>query len=131
MLFLRKGGTYRSVDPQQKILSMLTKEEMQSWLRSIWTDITGASTRSGHPAPFPVALAERLIRMFSFAGDTILDPFGGTGSTALAAMGTGRNSITNEIEEEYLLAAEKRIQDEAKKGRFFGATRSDVWRIDS
>src|SRR5213592_2234530 len=54
ILFLRKGSGYRSVSPIQKALSMLTKEEMQSWFLSFWTDIKGASTRSGHPAPFPV-----------------------------------------------------------------------------
>jgi site-specific DNA-methyltransferase (adenine-specific) len=75
ILFLRKGGEYRRPTPLQKALSMLTKVEMQSWWRSIWTDIKGASTRGGHPAPYPVELAERLIRMFSFAGDTVLDPF--------------------------------------------------------
>jgi site-specific DNA-methyltransferase (adenine-specific) len=52
-------------------------------------DVKGESTRKGHPAPFPVALAERLIRLFSFAGDTVLDPFAGTGTTALAAMACG------------------------------------------
>ncbi len=65
---------------------MLTKEEMQTWWRSISSDIKGASTRSGHPAPFPVEIAERFVRMFSFAGDTVLDPFAGTGSTSLAAL---------------------------------------------
>src|SRR5207248_7670836 len=75
ILFLRKGGQYRSVVPLQKALSMLTKEEMQSWFVSFWDDIRGSSTRAGHPAPFPIELAERLIRMFSFAGDTVLDPF--------------------------------------------------------
>lgn len=91
ILFLRKGGTYRSVSPLQKALSMLTREEMQSWLRSVWIDIRGASTRDGHPAPFPVELAERLIRMFSFGGDTVLDPFVGVGSTSQAALRVGRN----------------------------------------
>src|SRR5205823_8292087 len=81
ILFLRKGGEYRSPSPIQRVLSMLTKEEMQSWMRSSWTDIKGESTRRGHPAPYPTTLAERLIKMFSFAGDTILDPFAGTGTT--------------------------------------------------
>ena len=89
ILFLRKGGSYRAPTHIQKTLSMLTKVEMQAWLRSIWTDLPGASTRTGHPAPFPVAIAERLIKMFSFAGDTILDPFTGTGSTNLAAVACG------------------------------------------
>jgi site-specific DNA-methyltransferase (adenine-specific) len=97
ILFMRKGGEYRKVSPLRKVLSMLTKQEMQSWWRSIWTDIKGASTRAGHPAPYPAALAERLIRMFSFAGDTVLDPFAGTGSTAVAAIAAGRNSISIEI----------------------------------
>jgi DNA modification methylase len=102
ILFLRKGGQYRSVNPLQKALSMLNREEMQLWLRSVWTDIRGVSTRNGHPAPYPVELAERLIRMFSFAGDTILDPFAGTGSTSIGALLTGRNSVGNEIEPTYL-----------------------------
>lgn len=101
VLFLRKPGGYRTVSPLMKALSMLTKEEMQAWFRSFWTDMPGASTRGGHPAPFPVALAERLIRMFSFAGDTVLDPFVGTGSTTVAAIRTGRNSIGNELEPAY------------------------------
>ena len=109
ILFLRKGGEYRRPTPLQKALSMLTKEEMQAWWRSIWTDIRGASTRGGHPAPYPVELAERLVRMFSFAGDTVLDPFAGTGSTALAAIRAGRNSISNEIEPTYLEIARERL----------------------
>jgi site-specific DNA-methyltransferase (adenine-specific) len=72
ILFLRKGGEYRSVPHLQKALSMLSREEMRQWQCSIWTDLRGASTRDGHPAPFPVELAERLIKMFSFAGDTVL-----------------------------------------------------------
>src|SRR6202035_4911907 len=99
---MRKGGEYRSVDPLPKALSMLTRTEMKQWLRSFWTDIRGASTRDGHPAPYPVELAERLIRLFSFAGDTVLDPFAGTGSTSMAAIMSGRNSIANEIEPKYL-----------------------------
>lgn len=110
ILFLRKGGDYRKVEPVQKALSMLTKQEMQSWWRSVWTDIRGASTKAGHPAPFPSALAERLIRMFSFAGDTVLDPFGGTGSTSVAAIAAGRNSITLDIEPAYVEIARRNIE---------------------
>lgn len=71
ILFLRKGGEYRTTPTLQKALSMLTKEEMKAWFRSIWSDLRGASTRDGHPAPYPIEIAERLIKMFSFAGDTI------------------------------------------------------------
>jgi site-specific DNA-methyltransferase (adenine-specific) len=111
ILFLRKGGAYRSPSTLQKALSMLTKEEMKSWLRTAWTDIKGQSTRNGHPAPFPTSLAERLIRLFSFAGDTILDPFCGTGSTIFAAVAAGRSSIGNEIEPEYLKLASDRLRE--------------------
>lgn len=111
VLFLRKGGTYRSPTPLQKALSMLSREEMRSWLRTAWTDIKGQSTRKGHPAPFPVALAERLIRLFSFAGDTVLDPFVGTGSTSIAALVTGRSSIGVDIEPAYLRLAKQRLEE--------------------
>lgn len=110
ILFLRKGGEYRSTPMLQKALSMLTRDEMRAWQRSIWTDIRGASTRAGHPAPYPMEVAERLIRMFSFAGDTVLDPFSGTGSTSLAAIMSGRNSIANEIEPAYVKQTERRLQ---------------------
>jgi len=113
ILFLRKGGKYRSVSHSQKVLSMLTKEEIQAWFRSFWVDIKGSSTRSGHPAPFPAELAERLIKMFSFAGDTVLDPFLGVGSTCMAAIAAGRNSIGNELEPAYLKTACQRVRDAA------------------
>ena len=126
ILFLRKGGEYRKVSPLQKALSMLTKEEMQSWWRSIWTDIRGASTRAGHPAPYPPALAERLIKMFSFAGDTVLDPFGGTGSTTLAAIDAGRNSLTCDIEPIYLEIAKRNIGKAVGQNRKVGATEAEL-----
>lgn len=109
ILFLRKGGTYRSPSTLQKALSMLSKDEMRNWLRTAWTDIRGESTRNGHPAPFPISLAERLIRLFSFAGDVVLDPFCGTGSTSIAAMNAGRCSIGNEIDPAYLKLAIERV----------------------
>lgn len=126
ILFLRKGGGYRSPTPMQKALSMLTKDEMQSWFRSFWSDIRGSSTRAGHPAPYPSELAERLIRMFSFAGDMILDPFAGTCSTVLAAMAAGRSSLVNEIESSYLESAHMRVIREVTKQRFIGAMHATV-----
>ena len=105
---------------------MLTKQEMQAWWRPIWTDVKGASTRGGHPAPYPVELAERLVRMFSFAGDTILDPFVGTGSTCLAAMMAGRNSVGNEIESAYLDMAHARLLAAARQDRMIGPVRARV-----
>ena len=71
-------------------------------------DVTGASTAK-HPAPFPELLAERLIRMFSFVGDTVLDPFMGTATTNLAAATWGRNSIGIEVDPEYYEQARRRM----------------------
>jgi DNA modification methylase len=126
ILFLRKGGEYRSPSPLQKALSMLTKDEMKSWLRSAWIDIKGESTRRGHPAPFPLGLAERLIKLFSFAGDTVLDPFVGTGTTNLAAVAMGRNSIGNEIEPTYVKIAEQRLRLATAMPQTFGASHSTL-----
>lgn len=120
VLFMRKPGDYRTTTMLQKALSIMTKDEMQAWFCSFWTDLPGASTRNGHPAPYPVELAERLIRMFSFAGDTVLDPFVGLGSTSVAAARTGRNSIGNEIEPKYLALARARMKDEVAQVRLFG-----------
>ncbi|MGB6868437.1 MAG: site-specific DNA-methyltransferase [Acidobacteriaceae bacterium] len=127
ILMLRKGGQYRSIQPTQKALSMLTKDEMRSWLRSCWTDVPGASTtRSKHPAPYPVEVAERLIRLFSFAGDTVLDPFLGTGSTATAAIRSGRNSIGVEIEPKYFKDARRNIEAVAAVRAMAGPVYSEV-----
>ncbi|MBI1813881.1 MAG: site-specific DNA-methyltransferase [Deltaproteobacteria bacterium] len=126
ILFFRKGGTYRSVPPIQKALSMITKTEMQAWFRSFWVDIKGASTRNGHPAPYPAELAERLICMFSFAGDTVLDPLAGTFSTAVAAIAAGRNSISNEIDPQYAADGRARVVQAAAAKRSAAAITARV-----
>ncbi len=126
VLFFRKSGSYRSPEPIQKALSMLTKQEMQSWLVTAWTDIRGESTKRGHPAPYPEALADRLIRLFSFAGDTVLDPFVGTGTTSVASLRSGRNSIGVEIEKKYLKMADRRLRLVSAQHRMIGPTQSAV-----
>lgn len=125
IMFFRKGGEYRSPSPIQKALSMLTKDEMQTWFRTVWADVSGASTRD-HPAPFPKEVARRLIRMFSFAGDTVLDPFMGTGTTSVAAIEAGRDSIGVEVDQEYFDLALKRVREAAAQGHTTGATGAEV-----
>ena len=112
LLMLRKPGGYRKPTERQRLLSKLRKEEHAKWFRSFWADIPGTSTRA-HPAPFPVELAYRLIRMFSFVGDTVLDPFAGTCSTAMAAIKATRNSIANELDPEYFRLGVERVKSEA------------------
>ena len=90
---------------------MLTKEEHARWFRSFWSDVTGESTRY-HPAPFPVEVAYRLVRMFSFVGDTVLDPFMGTASTLVAACRCDRNGIGVEIDPGYFQQAKARMEAE-------------------
>lgn len=110
ILMQRKPGGYRKPTKEQRDKSKISKEEFNDWFRQIWT-LTGASTRH-HPAPFPYEVAYRLVRMFSFAEDVVLDPFAGTGTTMLASMKTGRNSIGIEIDPKYINFAAERIQKE-------------------
>lgn len=100
ILMERKPGGYRSPSVTARVLSVIASDNHAKWFQQIWTGLTGASTRD-HPAPYPLELAERLIRMFSFVGDTVLDPFLGSGTTSVAAAKWGRNSIGFEIDQDY------------------------------
>jgi site-specific DNA-methyltransferase (adenine-specific) len=130
ILFFRKGGEYRRPSHLQKALSMLTKNEQRAWFQQIWSDIRGASTREGHPAPYPIELAARLIRMFSFAGDTVLDPFVGTGTTTIAAIQQGRHSIGNEVDHAYFDLTIRNVMASAKERSFSGPQQIDVEIVD-
>ena len=111
ILMLRNPGGYRKPTEEQRRRSMLSKAEHAKWFHAIWHDVTGASTKE-HPAPFPVELAYRLVRMFSFVDDTVLDPFAGTASTMVGAIRGERNSIGNEISPLYYGMAKKRLERE-------------------
>jgi DNA modification methylase len=111
ILMERKSGGYRTPSTPVRVLSIISAEDHRRWFQQVWTGLTGASTRD-HPAPYPVELAERLIRMFSFVGDTVLDPFMGTGTTALAASKCGRNSVNLEVDKVYLEFAAERLRRE-------------------
>jgi modification methylase len=110
ILMERKPGGYRQPSLATRILSVISSDNYQKWFQQIWIGLTGASTKK-HPAPYPLELAQRLIQMFSFVGDTVLDPFMGTGTTTLAALQTGRDSIGYEIDAEYIRYAERRIKE--------------------
>ncbi len=110
ILMQRKPGGYRRPTQKQRELSKISKEEHAGWFQQFW-NMSGASTKN-HPAPFPLELVYRLVRMFSFFGDTVLDPFCGTGTTMVAAMKADRNSIGVEIDPSYCRMAARRLQQE-------------------
>jgi modification methylase len=114
ILMERKPGGYRSPSVATRILSVIPADQHKLWFQQIWTGVTGASTKS-HPAPYPLQLAERLIRMFSFVGDTVFDPFMGTGTTNVAAAKWGRNSVGVEVDPHYFEMAAKRLDEETPK----------------
>ena len=99
ILFQRKPGGYRKPTLAARVMSVIPEDLHRQYFQQIWT-LGGASTRR-HPAPYPRKLAERVIRMFSFVGDTVLDPFMGTGTSCVAASMLGRNSIGIEVEPTY------------------------------
>lgn len=125
ILMQRKPGGYRKPTEEQRRLSMIGKDEYGQWFRQFW-NLTGASTRE-HPAPFPVELAYRLVRMFSFWGDTVLDPFCGTGTTMVAAMKCDRNSMGIEIDPVYCRMAIKRFHSE--QGLFLNSARFEFTQV--
>lgn len=110
ILMQRKPGGYRKPTERQRDASRIDKDAFDRWFQQIW-NITGASTKH-HPAPFPLELATRLVRMFSFTEDTVLDPFCGSGTTMVAALRTGRNSIGIEIDPEYCRMAARYLKAE-------------------
>ena len=93
----------------------ISKEAFLESTKSVWTFPSVSAKQVGHPAPFPQDLPQRLIELYSFEGEVVLDPFMGSGQTALAAMASGRVYVGFEIEEDYVRLAEERIQAAAEK----------------
>jgi DNA modification methylase len=108
ILFQRKPGGYRKPDIATRLLSVIPAPDHAELFQQVWR-LGGAST-AAHPAPFPLVLAERLIKMFSFVGDTVFDPFLGTGTTSVAAARCGRNSTGSEVDPDYFVQAVERVR---------------------
>jgi site-specific DNA-methyltransferase (adenine-specific) len=89
--------------------SNINKEEFMNWTNGVWTFSGESKMKVGHPAPFPVELPKRCIKLFTFVGDTVLDPFLGSGSTLLACLETDRKGIGVEIDKNYCEIAKKRL----------------------
>jgi site-specific DNA-methyltransferase (adenine-specific) len=101
--------TFSRKNPQKRN-STISKEEFLQFTKSVWTFQAERAKKIGHPAPFPIELPYRLIQLYTFEGDTILDPFTGSGSACIAALKTKRNYIAYDINKEYCKLAEKRIK---------------------
>lgn len=107
ILVFSKGDYKREKGTKQ---NSITKEQFMEWTKSIWTMNAESARRIGHPAPFPEELPYRLIKLYSFKDDIILDPFMGSGTTAVAALKTSRKFVGYDISQEYIHLAEKRVQ---------------------
>ncbi|MBX3053079.1 MAG: site-specific DNA-methyltransferase [Caldilineaceae bacterium] len=92
----------------------ISRDDFLEHTKSVWTFPPEPARRVGHPAPFPVELPRRLIELYTFAGEVVLDPFMGSGQTAIAALRTGRRYVGYEVSEEYAALAKKRIDDEIR-----------------
>lgn len=122
ILMLRRPGGYRQPTDEQRKASRLSKEEYQEWFQQVW-NLNGESTKF-HPAPYPAELAYRLVRMFSFTGDTVLDPFMGTGTTLIVSAQCGRNSIGVDVEPAFVKMAKERLEREVQTS--FGDSKHSI-----
>lgn len=100
ILLFRKLGRWKTPSREVKERSRLTREQRSAWFRGYWE--LAPERQNDHVAKFPVELPERLIRMYSFRGETVLDPFLGSGTTSLAAMRAGRDSVGVELNPDFL-----------------------------
>lgn len=98
--------------------SDIIKEEFMEWTNGVWTFNGESKKKIGHPAPYPVELPRRCVKLFSFVGDTVLDPFLGSGSTLLACLYTGRNGIGVDIDKAYCELAQKRLENDGKLNQY-------------
>jgi len=101
-------ATFKRPNPAKRA-STISRDEFLEYNKSVWTFPAESARKIGHPAPFPVELPQRLIQLYTFAGEVVLDPFMGSGQTALAARQSGRYFVGYEVEEKYLELAKQRI----------------------
>ncbi|MFH1381753.1 MAG: site-specific DNA-methyltransferase, partial [Chloroflexota bacterium] len=92
-------------------VSTIKQKEFLEYTKSVWTFPAESARKIGHPAPFPVELPERLIKLYTFKDDVVLDPFCGSGSAFIAAIRAGRHYIGYDTEEEYVHLSERRIRE--------------------
>ena len=108
ILVFSKGSFRRPSDGRE---STISRDDFLEWTKSVWTFPAVSARQVGHPAPFPEELPRRLIQLYSFKGDVVLDPFAGSGTTCVAARDLGRHYLGYEINSEYYNLAQRRLQD--------------------
>jgi site-specific DNA-methyltransferase (adenine-specific) len=101
-------GAFKRQNPQHRE-STISKEEFLEYTKSVWTFPAEPASKIGHPAPFPLELPYRLIQLYSFNGEVVLDPFLGSGQTALAALSAGRHYVGYELNPQYVSLAKERL----------------------
>ncbi len=109
ILIFSKGMFSRGNPYKRK--STISKQEFLELTKSVWTFAAEPATKVGHPAPFPIELPYRLIQLYTFEGEVVLDPFVGSGQAAIAAIKTKRHYIGYDIKDEYVKLAERRIKE--------------------
>lgn len=97
------------------LLSDVTRDEFMEWTNGVWTFNGESKKRVGHPAPFPIELPRRCMKLFSYVGDVVLDPFMGSGTTLLACSLTGRRGVGVDLDERYCALARQRLHDQAAR----------------
>jgi site-specific DNA-methyltransferase (adenine-specific) len=110
ILVFCKAGFKR---PQGERQNTIQKEDFLAWTKSVWDFPAVQARKIGHPAPFPVELPHRCIQLYTYHWDVVLDPFAGSGSTAIAAQGDGRHFVAYEIDPDYCQLARTRLADHA------------------
>ncbi len=115
ILVFSKGSFARAKPPDKE--NTISKEQFLEWTKSVWTMNPESAKKVGHPAPFPVELPYRLLQLYTFRGDIVLDPFLGSGTTALAALQADRRYVGYEINADYVALAEKRLAPYKAQGK--------------
>lgn len=96
--------------------STIERDDFLELTKSVWQFPTESASRVGHPAPFPVELPRRLIQLYTFEGEVVLDPFMGSGTTAVAALQSGRHFVGYELDQDYAALARQRLQEDSARG---------------
>lgn len=116
ILIFSKGSYKREKGNKE---NSITRDQFMEWTKSIWTMNAESAKRIGHPAPFPEELPYRLIQLYSFKDDIILDPFMGSGTTGVSALKSNRKFVGYDTNREYIKLAERRLEPLLKQGVLF------------